>query len=74
MKILLIVYFYIFSVVPPSMTLGNNGKHSGSSKASGTASISSSSIITVNGGLTGQSMNAPEREKVYNFFFFLPGL
>ncbi|CAB4383091.1 unnamed protein product [Rhizophagus irregularis] len=52
------------AVVPPSMTLGNNGKHSGSSKASGTASISSSSIITVNGGLTGQSMNAPEREKV----------
>jgi len=52
------------AVVPPSMTLGNNGKHSGSSKASGTTSISSPSIITVNGGLTGQSMNAPEREKV----------
>ncbi|GBC04195.1 hypothetical protein RclHR1_05560015 [Rhizophagus clarus] len=52
------------AVVPPSMALGNNGKHSGSSKASGITSISSPSIITVNGGLTGQSMNAPEREKV----------
>ncbi|RIA92964.1 SART-1 protein [Glomus cerebriforme] len=52
------------AVVPPSMTLSNNGKHSGSSKASGITSISSPSIITVNGGLTGQSMNAPEREKV----------
>ena len=50
------------------MTLNNNGKPSGSSKASGTASISSPSIITVNGGLTGQSMNAPEREKVYIIF------
>ncbi|CAG8534606.1 1459_t:CDS:10 [Ambispora gerdemannii] len=48
------------AVVPPSMVL-NGGKPNaaGSSQA-----ISSPSIITVNGGLTGQSMNAPEREKV----------
>ncbi|CAG8445967.1 12421_t:CDS:10 [Ambispora leptoticha] len=48
------------AVVPPSMVLsGGKSNAAGSSRAT-----NSPSIITVNGGLTGQSMNAPEREKV----------
>ncbi|CAG8704502.1 5196_t:CDS:2, partial [Acaulospora morrowiae] len=53
------------AVVPPSVVPTYDSKSSGSSKVpSGTTSVNSTSIITVNGGLTGQSMNAPEREKV----------
>jgi len=45
------------------MNLNATGKNEMSAKASGINS-NAPSIITVNGGLTGQSMNAPEREKV----------
>ena len=45
------------------MNLNVAGKTEMGAKASGTNS-NIPSIITVNGGLTGQSMNAPEREKV----------
>ncbi|CAG8500422.1 9989_t:CDS:2 [Paraglomus occultum] len=51
------------AVVPPSMNLNVTGKNETGTKASGINS-NAPSIITVNGGLTGQSMNAPEREKV----------
>ncbi|CAH1767796.1 22104_t:CDS:10 [Entrophospora sp. SA101] len=52
------------AVAPPSM-LSKNERTGSSSKSNGTSStIARPSIITVNGGLTGQSMNAPEREKV----------
>ncbi|CAG8799728.1 8357_t:CDS:2, partial [Racocetra persica] len=48
-------------VVPQSM-VPNDARASKSLSSS--SSTNSPNIITVNGGLTGQSMNAPEREKV----------
>ncbi|RHZ86130.1 hypothetical protein Glove_54g37 [Diversispora epigaea] len=48
------------AVVPPSVTSNTDVKKA----QPGNTSVSGPNIITVNGGLTGQSMNAPEREKV----------
>ncbi|CAG8460709.1 22571_t:CDS:10 [Cetraspora pellucida] len=50
------------AVVPHSMVPNNDTRTSKS--LSSASSINGPNIITVNGGLTGQSMNAPEREKV----------
>ncbi|CAG8515278.1 7446_t:CDS:10 [Dentiscutata erythropus] len=53
------------AVVPNSMMPNNDTRASNSNKSvPSVLSANGPNIITVNGGLTGQSMNAPEREKV----------
>ncbi|CAG8511856.1 8331_t:CDS:10 [Gigaspora rosea] len=51
------------AVVPNSM-MPNNDNRASSKSVPSVLSTNGPNIITVNGGLTGQSMNAPEREKV----------